>query len=229
MSGVALSAFPANITVAQRIGGERSEGMAVQHHPGGGHRHGWLMHPRSRADIEFNGGWPANGLEAGKFFPATELGLPDPDAPSDPPNGPKPVPPDGRIASGGSEPAAVKLDEVRDWPKVDLKSGAETPFQWNYSMKHRTRRYNYFVTKEGWNPKASLSRAQFESKPFATYKPHGDIPYWEMPDAATDPALTKPHTIRLPKRSGYHVVLGVWEVADTGHAFYQVIDVNFTQ
>lgn len=47
-------------------------------------------------------------------------------------------------------------------------------------------------------------------------------------DASTDPNLDKPHTIKLPERSGYHVILGVWEVADTGHAFYQVIDVNFT-
>ncbi|MEU1449202.1 lytic polysaccharide monooxygenase [Streptomyces mirabilis] len=79
-----------------------------------------------------------------------------------------------------------------------------------------------------WDPSAPLSRDQFEPEPFATYKPYGDIPHWEMPDASTDPNLDKPHTIRLPERSGYHVVLGVWEVADTGHAFYQVMDANFT-
>ncbi|MDX3800482.1 lytic polysaccharide monooxygenase auxiliary activity family 9 protein [Streptomyces sp. AK04-3B] len=191
--------------------------------------HGWLTHPRSRADIEFNGGWPANGLEAGKFFPATRVGLTDPDAPTDSPSGPTPTPPDGQIASGGSQPDAVKLDEVRDWPKTDLRSGAEVPFQWNFSQKHRTRRYNYFVTKESWDPAEPLSRDQFEPEPFATYKPYGDIPHWEMPDASTDPNLDKPHMVRLPQRSGYHVVLGVWEVADTGHAFYQVMDVNFTR
>lgn len=36
-------------------------------------RHGWMTHPRSRADIECNGGWPSSGLEAGKFFPATQV------------------------------------------------------------------------------------------------------------------------------------------------------------
>ncbi|GII63500.1 chitin-binding protein [Sphaerisporangium krabiense] len=192
-------------------------------------RHGRVTHPRSRADIEFNSGWLANALEGGKFFPATRIGLTDPDVPTDVPSGPKPVPPDGQIASGGSEPEAVRLDEVRDWPKVDLRSGAEVPFQWSFSAKHKTRRYNYFVTKEGWDPQAPLSRDQFEPEPFATYKPYGDIPQWEMPDASQDPHLDKPHTIRLPERSGYHVILGVWEVADTGHAFYQVIDGNFTQ
>ncbi|MFF8387049.1 lytic polysaccharide monooxygenase auxiliary activity family 9 protein [Streptomyces kanasensis] len=192
-------------------------------------RHGWMTHPRSRADIAFNGGWPSSGLEAGKFFPATQVGMADPEVPTDTPSGPKPVPPDGRIASGGSEPAAARLDEVRDWPKNDLQSGAEVPFQWNFTMKHRTRRFNYFVTKEGWDPAAPLSRDQFEPVPFATYKPYGDIPHWEMPEAPHDPNLDKPHTIKLPARSGYHVILGVWEVADTGHAFYQVIDVNFTR
>lgn len=202
--------------------------MAIEDRTDAAPRHGRMSNPRSRADIEFDGGWPADGLEAGKFFPAAETGLSDPDAPSDPPSGPKPVPPDGKIASGGSEPDAARLDEVRDWPKVDLPSGAEVPFQWSFGMKHKTRRYNYFVTKEGWDPSAPLSRAQFEPEPFATYKPHGDIPFWQMPKPEEDPDLGRPHMIQLPERSGYHVILGVWEVADTGHAFYQVIDVNFT-
>ncbi|MFJ9773014.1 lytic polysaccharide monooxygenase auxiliary activity family 9 protein [Kitasatospora sp. NPDC101157] len=192
-------------------------------------RHGRLTNPRSRADIHFKGGWPSNGLEAGKFFPATQVGLSDPDVPTDVVSGPKPVPPDGKIASGGSEPTGAVLDEVRDWQKVDLRAGVEVPFQWGFSAKHRTRRYNYFVTKEDWDPSAPLSRAQFEREPFATYKPYGDMPYDKMPEAHDDPHLDKPHPVKLPNRSGYHVILGVWEVADTGHAFYQVIDVNFTQ
>lgn len=32
----------------------------------------------------------------------------------------------------------------------------------------------------------------------------------------------------LPERRGYHVLLAGWEVANTGNAFYQVIDLNFT-
>lgn len=203
--------------------------MAIEDRTDAAPRHGRMTQPRSRADIEFNGGWPANALEAAKFFPATQAGLVDPDVPTDIRSGPKPVPPDGRIASGGSEPDAVRLDEVRDWPKVDLRSGAEVPFQWNFSAKHKTRRYNYFVTKEGWDPTVPLSRAQFEPEPFATYKPHGNMPFKDMPDPSEDPHFDQPHTVRLPERSGYHVILGVWEVADTGHAFYQVIDVNFTQ
>ncbi|TKI83198.1 chitin-binding protein, partial [Bacillus cereus] len=35
------------------------------------------------------------------------------------------------------------------------------------------------------------------------------------------------HKINVPTdRSGYHVILAVWDVADTVNAFYNVIDVN---
>ncbi|WP_321158336.1 lytic polysaccharide monooxygenase, partial [Providencia stuartii] len=29
-------------------------------------------------------------------------------------------------------------------------------------------------------------------------------------------------------REGYHVILAIWDVADTNNAFYQVIDVNLS-
>ena len=35
------------------------------------------------------------------------------------------------------------------------------------------------------------------------------------------------HTVNIPNdRIGYHVVLAVWDIHDTGGAFYQVVDVN---
>lgn len=52
-------------TVAQRIGGEWREDMATEDRIDAAPRHGWMTHPRSRADIEFDGGWPSSGLEAG--------------------------------------------------------------------------------------------------------------------------------------------------------------------
>ncbi|WP_416985003.1 lytic polysaccharide monooxygenase auxiliary activity family 9 protein [Streptomyces sp. T028] len=186
--------------------------------------HGWVTQPPSRAALLFNDGYPSNALEAGKFFPATQAGLTDPLQPSDVASATPP--PDGKIASAGyTDGGAPRLDEVRDWRKVDLASGAQQKVVWNFSMRHKTRRYNYFVTKNGWDPSQPLSRAQFEAEPFARLEPNGDTPYWDLPDP---PQVPVEHTITLPQREGYHVVLGVWEVADTGNAFYQVIDVNFT-
>ncbi|MFF4606904.1 lytic polysaccharide monooxygenase auxiliary activity family 9 protein [Streptomyces sp. NPDC001339] len=187
--------------------------------------HGWVTQPPSRAAILFNDGYPSNALEAGKFFPATQGGLTDPlqpaDIPSDTP------PPDGKIASAGyTHGGAPQLDEVREWKKVDLISGGELKVVWNFTQQHKTRRYNYFVTKNDWDPQQPLSRSQFEAVPFAKLEPNGDTPYWELPDPS--PQEPVQHTITLPQREGYHVVLGVWEVADTGNAFYQVIDANFS-
>ncbi|MFP3600027.1 lytic polysaccharide monooxygenase, partial [Chryseobacterium sp. SIMBA_029] len=37
------------------------------------------------------------------------------------------------------------------------------------------------------------------------------------------------HQITVPaNRTGYHIILAVWDVADTTNAFYNVIDVNVT-
>ncbi|WP_462183749.1 lytic polysaccharide monooxygenase [Frankia sp. AgKG'84/4] len=36
------------------------------------------------------------------------------------------------------------------------------------------------------------------------------------------------HELVPPARRGYHVLLSVWEVADTSKAFYQVIDLDFS-
>ncbi|MER5431947.1 lytic polysaccharide monooxygenase auxiliary activity family 9 protein [Streptomyces sp. NPDC002588] len=186
--------------------------------------HGWMTQPPSRAAILFKNGYPSNALEAGKFFPATQGGQADPLQPSDIPS--DTPPPDGKIASAGyPHGGAPQLDEVRDWPKIDLASGAQLKVVWNFTMQHKTRRYNYFVTKNGWDPSQPLSRAQFEPTPFAKLEPNGSTEYWHLPDPPQGPVE---HTITLPQREGYHVVLGVWEVADTGNAFYQVTDVNFT-
>ncbi|TGU64341.1 chitin-binding protein, partial [Mesorhizobium sp. M00.F.Ca.ET.186.01.1.1] len=46
-------------------------------------------------------------------------------------------------------------------------------------------------------------------------------------DGGKRPPFTVTHSCNVPTdRSGYHIILGVWEIADTGMAFYQAIDVN---
>ena len=62
--------------------------------------------------------------------------------------------------------------------------------------------------------------------PFCTIQNPGQ-PYWD-PNASLVPQQPTIHQCRLPVRSGYHVILAVWEVADTAMAFYQVVDATFT-
>lgn len=71
-----------------------------------------------------------------------------------------------------------------------------------------------------------LTRAQFEPQPFATFLNELQ-PYWGFTDEQMWPAQPTTHTLELPERQGYHVLLGVWEIAETDKAFYQVVDLDF--
>ncbi|GAB2629059.1 lytic polysaccharide monooxygenase [Streptomyces capparidis] len=191
-------------------------------------RHGRVTSPKSRA-ARYLGG-DANGLESGKFFPATKGGLKDPDAPQDVANAAPP--PDGKIASAGIS-LASKLDGVKDpsgkdWPRTKVASGKPLTFTWTLTAPHKTRRWNYFITKQNWDPRKPLTRAQFETKPILSKLQDPCEPYWDNQCGAklTPPSEVK-HSVPLPARTGYHVILAVWEVADTARAFYQVIDVEF--
>lgn len=190
--------------------------------------HGGIATPKSRAFYaEERGLIEGNlqyGIESGKFFPETKGGLADPYAKDDVHNIPPPV--DGKIASG-ERPAAAYLDKTDvDWDKHEVTSGASLDFIWQFSARHKYRRFNYFITKSGWEHTEPLSRAQFEAEPFATFLNERQ-PYWGFSDEEMWPADPTVHKLQLPERLGYHVLLGVWEIAETDKAFYQVVDLNF--
>lgn len=53
------------------------------------------------------------------------------------------------------------------------------------------------------------------------------VPFYVKNDGGVRPGTTVTHEANVPvDRSGYQLILAVWEIADTGNAFYQVIDVN---
>nr|WP_230459518.1 lytic polysaccharide monooxygenase [Burkholderia ubonensis] len=200
----------------------------------GAHAHGRLTEPASRIVLCTQGqnpncpidAWHANAMENGKFFPATQGGLPDSFAPADAQNVAPPA--DGEIAGASTNGAVPLLNEQSPdrWQKVPLRSGALQNFKWEFSAVHKTRRWNYFITRADWNPSQKLTRAQFEPTPFCTIQNPGQ-PYWS-PNANLVPSQPTIHQCRLPVRTGYHVILAVWEVADTSMGFYQVVDAIFT-
>lgn len=191
-------------------------------------RHGHISSPASRAKFAEQAGLIQgnlhNGIECGKFFPATMGGLADPDAPQDVMNTSPPL--DGKIASGGQVGASYLDKTDIDWPKHKVYGGEAMDFIWYFSARHKYRRFNYFITRKDWDPSRPLSRDQFEPKPFETHLNQRQ-PYWAFSDAEMLPANPTTHTIKLPEREGYHVLLGVWEIAETDKAFYQVIDLEF--
>ncbi|QRR07580.1 chitin-binding protein [Burkholderia sp. MS455] len=198
------------------------------------HAHGRLTEPPSRIVLCTQGqnpnchvdAWHANAMENGKFFPATQDALSDSFAPDDARNAAPPI--DGEIAGASTNGALPVLNEQSPsrWLKIPLRSGALQNFKWEFSAVHKTRRWNYFITRADWNSSEKLTRAQFEPKPFCTIQNSGR-PYWD-PNANLVPLQPTIHQCRLPVRTGYHVILAVWEVADTAMGFYQVVDVMFT-
>lgn len=190
--------------------------------------HGHVPTPKSRAYFAWEEGQmdlgQLNQREAGKGYPGTLAGKQDPKFPADvvcalPP-------PDGKIASANQGNCEF-LDEPGDhWQQHEVKSGQLLDFVWEYTARHSTRRWVYFITTKDWNPDKPLSRAQFEPEPFHTVE-NQQNPYWEHREAMLPP-MPNIHPVPLPARIGYHVVLAIWEVAETGNAFYQVVDFNFS-
>ena len=68
--------------------------------------------------------------------------------------------------------------------------------------------------EKGWDSSKPLARADLEL--FCSFN-----------DGGKRPPNTVTHTCNVPTdRTGYYLILAVWEIADTGNAFYNVIDVN---
>lgn len=126
-------------------------------------------------------------------------------------------PADGQIAGAGkyTELDAQSFDR---WKKVDMKGGLNT-FTWKFTANHVTKEWKYYITKIGWDPNKPLTRDQLESKPFCA-----------IDGGNKQPPMTVTHQCSVPTdRTGYYIILGVWEIGDTGNAFYQAIDVNLTK
>ena len=123
-------------------------------------------------------------------------------------------PEDGQIASAGGL-FGGKLDEqsADRWAKTDVTTGP-MQFDWTFTAPHKTSGWQYYMTEQGWDPNAPLNRAELQEI--------GAVAH-DGSAASNNPS----HLITVPSdRSGYHVILAVWDIADTVNAFYQVIDVN---
>lgn len=167
--------------------------------------HGYINDPASRA-IQCKNGLNTNcgsivyepqSLEGPKGFPNAG-------------------PPDGKIASAGlASFAPLDQQSATRWNKVNMTSGTNN-FTWIFTARHATTSYRYFITKPDWNPNAPLTRDQFDLTPFCTINGNGQ-----------QPPATLTQTCNVPQREGYHVILGVWDIADTQNAWYIVIDAQF--
>ncbi|WP_341960467.1 lytic polysaccharide monooxygenase [Pseudomonas sp. RC10] len=177
--------------------------------------HGYLNDPPSRAfacqkglNKDCGGAQyePQSVGETAKGFPATGV-------------------PDGKIASGAlSQFAALDVQSATRWHKTEIKDRT-VAFDWYYKATHPATKYEYFITQNGWNPNAELTRNSFDLTPFCVIDAGGRLPT-DSPQGSEGPAREK-HSCQIPAdRSGHHVILGLWTVHDTPGAFHNVVDVD---
>lgn len=169
--------------------------------------HGYTTSPVSRALFCKQGAaqncgaiqWEPQSVEGPKGFPQ---------------RGPR----DGTICAGGVGRFS-ELDDPRggQWPANQLTGGQSYTFRWTLTAAHATTSWRYFVTKDGWDPTQPLTRAALELDPFLQINDGGRRPPYDVSHRGT-----------LPDKQGRHLILAVWDIADTGNAFYQCSDVEFS-
>lgn len=123
-------------------------------------------------------------------------------------------PADGKIVSANDALGSqISIQKENYWKMNDINTG-KLDITWHYTATHATSRWTYYITKNGWNPNSPIKRSDLQLIK--------DVPFT---GAQANTSLT--HTVDIPAdHKGYHVILGVWDVSNTGAAFYQAVDVN---
>ncbi|MEU1409549.1 lytic polysaccharide monooxygenase [Streptomyces sp. NPDC005728] len=125
--------------------------------------------------------------------------------------------PDGKLCSGNN-PKFSGLDLARDdWPAQELPSGSEQTLLFKETARHAPSYFEYYVTKDGYDPAKPLAWDDLEAIPFLV---------------AAQPALdtTASWAVRLPTKKGRHIIFAIWqrELPSSGEAFYSCSDVDFS-
>ncbi|MFE3739011.1 lytic polysaccharide monooxygenase [Streptomyces sp. NPDC059134] len=125
--------------------------------------------------------------------------------------------PDGRLCSGGLD-AYRGLDIARaDWPATRLGPGADLTVTYRTTIPH-TGTFEFYLTREGYDPTAALRWDDLAAKPFLTVT---DPP---VVDGAYRLSGTLP-----ANRTGRHVLYTVWRNTSTPDTYYSCSDVVFPE
>ncbi|MFG1868787.1 lytic polysaccharide monooxygenase auxiliary activity family 9 protein [Micromonospora arborensis] len=123
--------------------------------------------------------------------------------------------PDGELCSGGLS-AYRGLDLPRtDWPATELTAGAKFTFRYRTTIEHRGT-FRLYATKPDYDPRAPLTWADLESRPFLTMTdPPVRAGAYQLPG-------------RLPAgRTGRHLIYTIWQNSNTPDTYYSCSDVVF--
>ncbi|MEV4347030.1 lytic polysaccharide monooxygenase [Actinoplanes sp. NPDC049596] len=124
------------------------------------------------------------------------------------------VVPDGELCGGGLD-AFKGLDLPRDdYPATKVTAGESLSVRYRATIPHAGQ-FRLFLTKAGYDPAAKLTWDDLGRKPLAT---------------VTDPPLTDgayAMKVKLPQRTGRHILYVVWETSSTPDTYYSCSDLVF--
>lgn len=129
------------------------------------------------------------------------------------------VVPDGQLCGGGGS-EFVGLNLARsDWEATTIAPNANGQYQFVYhaTAPHATKYFDFYVTKDGYDPTQPLTWNDLEAAPFCSI---------------TSVTLKNGRynmTCPLPQgKSGKHVIYAIWQRSDSPEAFYACTDVVFS-
>lgn len=129
----------------------------------------------------------------------------------------------GKLASAGLEGySPLNVQTSKRWAKTSINTGVNN-FNWHHTAVHKTNRYRYYMTKQGWNQNEPLTLKNMDlitviGQPIGENLPSGE---------GFTPKVDELQKVTIPSdRSGYHVVYSVWDINDTTNSFFQAIDVD---
>jgi len=123
--------------------------------------------------------------------------------------------PDGTLCAGGRDKYRGLNMPRTDWRATNVSAGAMQSFVFHATAPHATRYWQFYITRNGWNPSQPLKWSDLEG-PFCS---HGNVPVEDNRYRMS---------CRLPSnKSGRHVIYNIWQRSDSPEAFYTCVDVNF--
>lgn len=137
------------------------------------------------------------------------------------------VAPDGQLCAAGNDAFAGLDAPSDDWPTTGLPGGADYTLNFRNTVAHNPYTFSYYVTKDGYDPKQSLTWDDLEPTPFLVAD---NI-------ESTDKGTPNMHTelpVLLPEKSGQHVVYTIWQgnikpdgSVQSNEAFFACSNVTF--
>ncbi|WP_245814620.1 lytic polysaccharide monooxygenase [Cystobacter ferrugineus] len=125
--------------------------------------------------------------------------------------------PDGKLCSAANE-SHKGLDLARsDWPAKRIAPNAQGRFDFVYhaTAPHAARSFQFFITRQGYNPSQPLKWSDLEATPFCT--------------VGSTPLQNNRYTLNCPfptGKTGRHVIYNIWQRSDSPEAFYACVDVE---